>query len=352
MASAHDRFVTVGDVARVRLSPGPAMVRDEAGLLVGYVYVDLDGTRDVGGFVRDAREAIDDGVARGTITLPDGGRVRFTGQYEELLRVEARMRWLVPLTLLIVMVLLHLQFRSFTEVLIVLLSVPFALIGSVWALFLLDYRMSTAVWVGVIALVGLAAQTGVVMIVYIDHAYEKRLREGRIRSLADIVDAHAEGTIERVRPKLMTVGTMLCGLVPLLWADGSGADVMKRIAAPMVGGLVTSAFLTLEMIPVVYTYWRNEQRVLRLIGEAQPLARVELDRFVTLLRGALFALVVALGVHLYLEGADRIAITIAFAGIAGLALFGPGYAWARSRALAGIRPDGFTEPDSEGESHA
>jgi Cu(I)/Ag(I) efflux system membrane protein CusA/SilA len=178
--------------------------------------------------------------------------------------MEERMKILIPLALLIIVVLLYLQFKNFTEVLIVLLSVPFALVGSVWAVFLLGYNFSTAVWVGVIALVGLAAQTGVVMIVYIDHAYERRLAAGQINSLEDIVEAHAEGTIQRVRPKLMTVGTMLIGLVPLLWAEGSGADVMKRIAAPMVGGLVTSAFLTLEIIPVIYTYWRAEQLLWRL----------------------------------------------------------------------------------------
>jgi hypothetical protein len=141
----------------------------------------------------------------------------------------------------------------------VLLSIPFALVGSVWLLWLLDYRLSTAVWVGIIALVGLAAQTGIVMIVYIDTAYERRRKAGKIRDLDDIIWAHMEGTVMRVRPKLMTVGTMLVGLLPLLWATGSGADVMKRIAAPMVGGLITSAFLTLEIIPVVYTYWRQEQ---------------------------------------------------------------------------------------------
>src|SRR5204863_8747024 len=152
-----------------------------------------------------------------------------------------------------------LHFGHAVEVLIVLLSIPFALVGSVWLMWALDYRISTAVWVGVIALVGLAAQTGIVMIVYIDHAYERRKRAGKVRDLSDIIWAHMEGTVMRVRPKLMTVATMLVGLVPLLWATGSGADVMKRIAAPMVGGLVTSAFLTLEIIPVVYTYWRREQ---------------------------------------------------------------------------------------------
>src|SRR5262249_36189727 len=155
----------------------------------------------------------------------------------------------VPLTLLIVFALLYFQFRNVFKVLIVLLSIPFALVGSVWLMWLLDYRLSTAVWVGVIALVGLAAQTGIVMIVYIDNAFERRRAAGQIRGLDDIIAAHMEGTVQRVRPKLMTVATMLLGLVPLLWATTSGADLMKRIAAPMVGGLLTSAFLTLELIP-------------------------------------------------------------------------------------------------------
>ncbi|HTN52281.1 MAG TPA: efflux RND transporter permease subunit, partial [Anaeromyxobacter sp.] len=185
--------------------------------------------------------------------------LRFTGQYQLMEETGRRMRLVLPLTLLLVVVLLWLHFRNFTEVLIVLLSVPFAMVGSVWLLWLLGYHLSTAVWVGIIALVGLSAQTGVVMIVYIDHAFERRKRAGKIRDLSDIVWAHMEGTVQRVRPKLMTVATMLAGLVPLLWATGSGADVMKRIAAPMVGGLATSAFLTLEIIPVIYTYWRQEQ---------------------------------------------------------------------------------------------
>jgi Cu(I)/Ag(I) efflux system membrane protein CusA/SilA len=171
----------------------------------------------------------------------------------------SRMKILVPVTLMIIFILLFLYFRSIVEVLIVLLSIPFALVGTIWLLWLLDYRLSTAVWIGVIALAGLAAQTGIIMIVYIDHALEERRRRGLLRDLNDVIAAHMEGTVQRVRPKLMTVGTMLVGLVPLLWATGSGADVMKRIAAPMVGGLVTSAFLTLEIIPVISTYWRQEQ---------------------------------------------------------------------------------------------
>jgi copper/silver efflux system protein len=271
------RTLRLGNVARVSVTAGPSMIRDENGALTGYLYIDLDDGRDLGGFVDEAQTAVRRARERGSLVLPRGAWIQWTGQYEELAAMEARMRLLVPLALAIVVALLWLQFRDLTEVVIVLLSVPFALVGSVWALHLLDYRLSTAVWVGVIALVGLATQTGVVMIVYIDHAYARRLREGRINSLDDIVAAHAEGTIQRVRPKLMTVGTMLLGLVPMMWATGSGADVMKRIAAPMVGGLVTSAFLTLEIIPVVYTVWREEQRVLRALRDrgATVLRRLE-----------------------------------------------------------------------------
>ena len=149
--------------------------------------------------------------------------------------------------------LLFLQFKSVTEALIVLISVPFALVGSLWTLFLLHYPMSAPVWVGLLSTVGLAMQTGVVMVVYIDEAFRERVREGRLRTREDIIEAHAEGTVQRLRPKIMTITTMAVGLSPLLWADGAGAEIMKRVAAPMFGGLITSAFLTLEVIPVLYT---------------------------------------------------------------------------------------------------
>jgi Cu(I)/Ag(I) efflux system membrane protein CusA/SilA len=233
------RTVPLGSVARVEVRDAPPMVRDEAGMLVGYVYVDVDASRDLGRYLADARRAVDAAVARGAVPVPAGGWVRWTGQYELLAAMEARMKVLVPLTLAIVLVLLYLQFRNLTEALIILLSVPFALVGSV--------------------------------------------RAGEIRSLEDIVAAHAEGTIQRVRPKLMTVGTMLFGVVPLLWAEGAGADVMKRIAAPLAGGLATSAFLTLEIIPVVYTGWRFEQLVWR---EAAARGDRRLGPLVALARGA------------------------------------------------------------------
>ncbi len=311
--------IPLGAVADVQVASGPPMIRDEAGLLVGYVYVDIEADRDVGSYVDDAKAVVSRARSAGTVSIPAGYYIKWTGQYELLAEMEARMKILVPIALLITIVLLYLQFKNFTEVLIVLSSVPFALVGSVWALWLLDYNLSTAVWVGVIALVGLATQTGIVMIVYIDHAYERRLREGRINTLEDIIAAHAEGTIQRVRPKLMTVATMLFGLVPLLWAQGSGADVMKRIAAPMVGGLITSAFLTLEIIPVIYTYWRAEQLLWRRLGDATAPVLRWLERNVAVLKVAGTFLVASLVSRLYVAGFGRWLDAVPF--IAGVAMF-------------------------------
>lgn len=331
--------ISLGEVARVEVAGGPPMIRDESGMLVGYVYVDVAG-RDIGGYVEDAKEAVNAAIATGEVILPEGGRLQWTGQYELMQEMEERMKLLIPLALLAVVLLLYLQFRNFTEVLIVLLSVPFALVGSVWALYLLDFHLSTAVWVGVIALVGLAAQTGVVMIVYIDHAYERRRKEGRIRSLEDIIEAHAEGTIQRVRPKLMTVGTMLIGLIPLLWADGSGADVMKRIAAPMVGGLISSAFLTLEIIPVVYTYWRNEQLVHERLAEAAPAMLAELERILLIIKVGGVVLTASVVLRLYLDSSLLGWCTVGHvAGGAALVLGSLAYLWARHRALPSISTD-------------
>jgi len=270
--------VPLAEVATIQIVGGPPMVRDEDGMLVGYVYVDIDAQqRDIGGYVDEAKAVVEGARARGDFKLPSGYFLKWTGQYEELEKMVARMKILVPLALAIIVVLLYLYFKHMAEVLIVLLSIPFALVGAVWLLFLLDYRLSTAVWIGVIALAGLAAQTGVVMIMYIDHALDGRRERGELNTPDDVIAAHLEGTVQRVRPKLMTVGTMLLGLVPLLWATGSGADVMKRIAAPMVGGLVTSAFLTLELIPVISTYFRTEELLWQKLAPLDParLARLK-----------------------------------------------------------------------------
>jgi Cu(I)/Ag(I) efflux system membrane protein CusA/SilA len=283
-------FVPLGQVAEVRIAGGPPMIRDDGGLLVGFVYVDLDGDRDVGGYVEEAKELVRRAQGDGRLVMPTGYLLKWTGQYELMAKMAERMRLVVPLTLLLIVLLLYAHFRNFTEVLIVLLSIPFAMVGSVWLMWALDYHLSTAVWIGIIALVGLAAQTGIVMIVYIDNAFERRRAAGKIRDLSDIIWAHMEGTVQRVRPKLMTVATMLAGLIPLLWATGSGADVMKRIAAPMVGGLLTSAFLTLEIIPVVYTYWRQEQLLWDRLAPLDPVLLARLSRLALVQKAGWFAL--------------------------------------------------------------
>ena len=303
--SGRQSFIPLGQIADIKVVGGPPMVRDEAGLLVGYVYVDIDETkRDIGGYVNDAKRVVADAMASGALALPAGSYLKWTGQYEELARMQDRMKLVVPVTLLLIVLLLYLQFRNFVEVLIILLSIPFALIGSVWLMWLLDYRLSTAVWVGIIALVGLAAQTGIVMIVYIDQAFKRRKAAGMVNNLDDIVAAHMEGTVQRVRPKLMTVSTMLIGLVPLLWATSSGADVMKRIAAPMVGGLITSAFLTLEIIPVVVTYWRLEQLLWERLTSAgqERLRQLKLDAMVIALGAALAAAMAVASVYVSFPG--------------------------------------------------
>ena len=233
----------------------PAAIRSEHGEPCAYVYVDLDDGVDVERWVDGARQAID----AAPIALASGERLEWTGQYALIAAGRARLKLIVPLVAVSMLGLLVLQFGSVTEALLVLASVPFALVGSVWTLYLLGYPLSAPVWVGLLSVVGLAMQTGVVMVVYIDEAFHRRVREGRLRTRADIVAAHAEGTVQRLRPKLMTVTTMAASLLPLLWADGAGGEIMRRVAAPMVGGLVTSTFLTLEVLPVLYTIWRARQ---------------------------------------------------------------------------------------------
>lgn len=249
----------------------PAVVRSERGELVAYVYVDLDEGTDLRGYVERAQRDLDQ--AGDELRLGPGERWEWTGQYELLAAGERSLKWIVPLVAMSMLVLLYLQFRSLTEALIVLISVPFALVGSFWTLFLVGYPLSAPVWVGLLSAVGLAMQTGVVMVVYIDEAFHRRVREGRLQNRDDIVAAHAEGTVQRLRPKIMTVTTMAAGLLPLVWADGAGAEIMRRVAAPMLGGLATSAFLTLEVLPVLYTIWRHRQ-LRRSQRTATPLASI------------------------------------------------------------------------------
>ncbi len=237
----------------------PAALRSERGELVAYVYVDLDEGVDIERYVQAARRELDAAQATPALRLGPGERIEWTGQHELLVAGQKRLRWIVPLVLASMLGLLLLQFRSLTEALLVLASVPFALVGSVWTLVLLGYPLSAPVWVGLLSVVGLATQTAVVMVVYIDEAFARRVRGGLLRTRADIVAAHAEGTVQRLRPKVMTITTMAASLLPLLWAEGAGAEIMRRVAAPMLGGLLTSAFLTLEIVPVLYTIWRARQ---------------------------------------------------------------------------------------------
>jgi copper/silver efflux system protein len=237
----------------------PAQLRTERGELVAYVYVDVTAGADLQDYVERARREVDAAVTGGEIHLAAGERIEWTGQYHLLVAGEKRLKWIVPIVVLSMLGLLLLQFRSLAEALLVLASVPFALVGSFWTLYLLGFPLSAPVWVGLLSVVGLAMQTGVVMVVYIDEAFHRRVREGRLRSREDIVAAHAEGTVQRLRPKIMTITAMAASLLPLLWADGAGAEIMRRVAAPMLGGLLTSAFLTLEVLPVLYTIWRYRQ---------------------------------------------------------------------------------------------
>jgi Cu(I)/Ag(I) efflux system membrane protein CusA/SilA len=235
------------------------MIRTERGEQVAYVHVDLNEGTDVQSYVRSAQREFDMLCSQGRLPLGPGERIEWSGQYQLMAEGQQRLIWIVPLVALSMLVLLFLLFRSLTEALIVLACVPFALVGSFWTLYLVDYPLSAPVWVGLLSTAGLAMQTGVVMVVYIDDAFHRRVREGKLRSREDIVAAHAEGTVQRLRPKIMTISIMAVGLLPLLWADGAGAEIMRRVAAPMLGGLITSAFLTLEVLPVLYTIWRYRQ---------------------------------------------------------------------------------------------
>jgi Cu(I)/Ag(I) efflux system membrane protein CusA/SilA len=247
--------VPLGALADVRVTTGPPMIKDENGVLVGYVFADIDPTqRDLGGWVNDAKTLV-----AAQLALPAGYRLQWTGQYEFLAAMEARLRYVIPLTLVLVVALLYLSMRGWAQTFVVLASLPFAVAGSVWLLAFMDYNLSTAVWVGLIAVAGVAAETGIVMVVYLDEAFDRHMREGRIRAPEDVDAAVVEGAAARVRPLVMTVATTVLGLLPLLWEAGVGADVTARTAAPVVGGLWSCMLLTLLVLPAAYTIWRRHQ---------------------------------------------------------------------------------------------
>jgi Cu(I)/Ag(I) efflux system membrane protein CusA/SilA len=243
-------MVPLGQLARVSLAQGPPAIRTENALLSAYIFIDIRG-RDIGGYVADARRAVQDQVK-----FPPGYYATWSGQFEYLERARERMTIVVPFTLAIIFLLLYLNFGRLAETLIVMLSVPFALIGGLWLIYLLGYNFSVAVAIGFIALAGVAAETGVVMILYLDHALARiraqREARGEAITADDLRAALMEGAVERVRPKMMTVAAIMAGLLPLMWSTGAGSEVMRRIAAPMIGGMVSSTLLTLIVIPAIY----------------------------------------------------------------------------------------------------
>jgi Cu(I)/Ag(I) efflux system membrane protein CusA/SilA len=242
--------VPLGEVAKVSLSRGPTTIRTENGQLAAYIYVDIRD-RDIGGYVADAQQAVKAGVQ-----FPPGAYLVWSGQFEYLERATARLKIVVPVTLLIIFLLLYLNFRSLTETLIVMLSLPFALVGGLWLMWWLNFNLSVAVVVGFIALAGVAAETGVVMLIYLNQALEgirtRRAAEGRALTRQDLYDAIMEGAVERVRPKMMTVVAIMAGLLPIMWSSGAGSEIMQRIAVPMIGGMISSTLLTLIVIPAIY----------------------------------------------------------------------------------------------------
>jgi Cu(I)/Ag(I) efflux system membrane protein CusA/SilA len=245
------RQVPLGQVAELSTSRGPMVIRSEDARPNAWVFVDMRGT-DIGSYIREARKAIAAGVV-----LPAGYDLVWSGEFEFMQRANKRLMMVIPLTLFLIVILLYLNTRSLRKTAIVLLAVPFSLVGAIWLLWILDYNMSLAVWVGLIALAGLDAETGVVMLLYLERAYESAKASGRMRNLEDLRAAIDDGAVQRVRPKVMTASVILAGLVPILWSHGAGSDVMQRIAAPMVGGVVTSVLMELAVYPAVYRLWRG-----------------------------------------------------------------------------------------------
>ncbi|MDO8777243.1 MAG: efflux RND transporter permease subunit [Burkholderiaceae bacterium] len=257
-------MIPLGQVAKVVVAKGAPGIRTENALLSAYIYVDIRG-RDIGGYVADAKKAVAEKVQ-----FPSGYYVTWSGQFENMERAIEKMKIVIPVTLLIIFLLLFLNFRRITETLIVMLSVPFALVGGIWLMWLLGYNLSVAVAVGFIALAGVAAETGVIMLIYLDHAWEavkvKCRASGREPNVSDLYEAVMEGAVERVRPKMMTVVAIMAGLLPIMWGTGTGSEVMSRIAAPMVGGMISSTVLTLAVIPAIYALvkkWRIDRGVER-----------------------------------------------------------------------------------------
>ena len=253
--------VPITELADISLKTGPSMIRDENGRLSGYVYVDLDTSkRDIGSYVADAKK-----VVRENLKLPPGYQILWSGQFELMERVKERLITVVPITIFLIFLLLYFNTRSVTKTIIIFLAVPFSAVGAIWFLYLLGYNTSIAVWVGLIALMGVDAETGMFMLLYLDLAYHEAQVKGRMRNWDDLREAIVEGAVKRLRPKVMTVGIMFMALIPIMWSAGAGADTMKRIAAPMIGGIFTSFIMELCVYPAIYAIWKWHFEVKKLV---------------------------------------------------------------------------------------
>jgi Cu(I)/Ag(I) efflux system membrane protein CusA/SilA len=245
--------IPLGQLAEMKYAIGPPSIKSENSRPNAWIYVDIRNI-DVGTYVERAQRAVAENVQ-----VPPGYTLNWSGQYEYMQRAQERLLYVIPLTLLIIFVIIYTNTKSLTETGIILLAVPFSLVGTVWLLYLLDYNLSIAVWVGIIALAGLSAETGVVMLLYLDLAYKEFQTKGLLRDRNDLADAVYHGAVKRVRPKVMTISVILAGLFPIMWSHGAGADVMKRIAAPMVGGVISSGVVVLLIYPIIYYIWKARQ---------------------------------------------------------------------------------------------
>jgi Cu(I)/Ag(I) efflux system membrane protein CusA/SilA len=260
-AKIGDVHVPLRELAEIKLVTGPAMIRNENGLLAGYVFVDVAG-RDVGRYVEEAKKILHD-----KLRLPTGTSLVWSGQYENMERVKQRLKLILPVTLLLILILLYVNTKSLFKTLVVLLAVPFSVVGAVWFLWWLDFNISIAVWVGMIALMGLDAETGVFMLMFLDLAYDDAKAKSKLRNRQDLIEAVIHGAVKRIRPKMMTVGTTFIGLMPILWSTGTGADMMKRVAAPLAGGLATSFIMELLVYPAIYFLWKWHKEVKPALGQ-------------------------------------------------------------------------------------
>jgi Cu(I)/Ag(I) efflux system membrane protein CusA/SilA len=263
---AGGKHIPISQVAKISIKKGPPGIKSENARRTAWIYVDLKGT-DVGTYVANAQKVIAEKVK-----LPAGYNIVWSGQYEYMQAAAAKLKVVIPLTLLIIFVIIYMNTKSMVKTGIIFIALPLSLVGCFWFLYLLGYNMSVAVWVGVIALAGISAETGVVMLLYLDLAYELWVRNGRMHNLGDLTQAIHHGAVKRIRPKIMTICVIIAGLVPIMWSHGAGADVMKRIAAPMVGGVITSGLMELLVFPVIYFMWRG----LKLNHEFEPTSLQEI----------------------------------------------------------------------------